>query len=67
MYVDSSPVCTNQIKQLYYVNEGKTVKLRDVDGPLYLLFIGVAEYDANGNPVRELMRRKLRINWENED
>ncbi len=60
-------VCTKIIKQLFDVNEGKSVKLRDVSSPLYILFIAVGEYDASGRPSKELMRRKLKIEWEDSE
>lgn len=56
-------VCTKVIKQLFDVADNKVVKLRDLKSPLYLFFIAVAEYDSIGRPVRELMRRKVRIEW----
>ena len=56
-------ICTKLIKQLYDVGEGKVVKLRDVTKPLYLFFVAVAEYDVSGKPVKELMRRKVKIEW----
>jgi len=39
------------------------MRLREVKKPLYLFFVAVSEYDANGKPVKELMRRKIRIEW----
>jgi len=56
-------ICTKVIKQLYDVGEGKVVKLRDVNKPLFLFFLAVAEYDVNGKPMKELMRRKVKIEW----
>lgn len=60
-------ICTKMIKQLYDVAEGKVIKLKDIDKPLYLFFVAVAEYDTEGKPVKELMRRKIKINWSDED
>lgn len=56
-------VCTKAIRQLNNMAESKVLKLRDVNTPLYLFFVVVAEYDSNGRPVKELMRRKVRIDW----
>ncbi len=56
-------VCTKAIRQLNNMAESKVLKLRDVTTPLYLFFVVVAEYDSNGRPVKELMRRKVRIDW----
>ncbi len=61
---DSSRIiCTKAIKHLYNLAESKVLKLKDVKSPLYLFFIAVAEYDSNGRPLKELMRRKVRIEW----
>lgn len=60
-------VCTKVIKQCYDIAEGKIIKIKDIRTPLYLFFISASEYDANGNPSKELMRRKVKIEWTNED
>ncbi len=60
-------VCTKAIKQLYSTAEGSVVRLRDMTTPLYIFFIAVKEYDKEGRPAVELMRRKLRIDWTDED
>jgi hypothetical protein len=60
-------VCTKSIKQLNDISEQKAIRIRDLSAPLYLLFVGVDEYDVNGNPSKELMRRKLKIVWSNEE
>jgi hypothetical protein len=68
MKLDSSTVvCTKAVKQLNDLSESKTIRIRDLAGPVYLLFVGVDEYDAAGNPSKELMRRKLKIEWSNEE
>jgi hypothetical protein len=68
MKLDSNTiVCTKAIKQLNDMSEQKTIRIKDLSAPLYLLFVGVDEYDANGNPSKELMRRKLKIVWSNEE
>ncbi|HUR66511.1 MAG TPA: hypothetical protein VMZ03_09175 [Chitinophagaceae bacterium] len=56
-------ICTKAIKQLFLINESKTIKLRDVKTPLYLFFVAVSEFDADGKPSKELLRRKIRIDW----
>lgn len=64
---DSSRIiCTKAIKQLNNLAESRVLKLRDVKTPLYLFFVAVAEYDSNGRPAKELMRRKVRIDWVDE-
>ena len=60
-------VCTKSIKELYDVANGKVLKLRNITSPLYLFFIVVKEYDANGKPLKELLRRKVKIDWSDED
>ena len=64
---DQRVVCTKYIKQVYDVATGKVINFKDVDGPLYILFIGVKEYDVNGTPTKELMRRKLKISWDDDN
>jgi hypothetical protein len=56
-------VCTKSVKQLYHTEAGEIIKLRTIGTPLYLFFIAVQQYDADGKPVLELMRRKVRIDW----
>jgi hypothetical protein len=60
-------VCTKFIKQLHDVATGETIKFKDIKSPLYLLFIAVKEYDENGKPLVELIRRKVKITWKNKD
>jgi hypothetical protein len=60
-------VCTKVIKQLYHTEMEKTIRIKQIEGPLYLFFIAVKDYDANGKPASELMRRKLKIDWEESD
>jgi hypothetical protein len=52
---------------LYSTADGSLVRLRDITTPLYIFFIAVKEYDKDGKPATELMRRKLRIDWTDED
>lgn len=59
--------CTKVIKQFNDVADRNTIKLRDLNTPLYLFFVAVAEYDENGNPSKELLRRKVKIEWTAED
>jgi hypothetical protein len=56
-------VAVKSIKQLYYFPEKKEVKLKDVRQPLYLFFVAINEFDANGRPLKELIRKKVRIDW----
>jgi hypothetical protein len=56
-------VCTKYIAKLYDVAGEKQIRMRDIDTPLYLFFIAVAEYDKDGRPIKELMRRKVKIEW----
>lgn len=58
---------TKNIRQFFDVNEGKVIKIRDINTPLYLFFVAVAEYDKDGKPVKELMRRKVKIEWTDEE
>lgn len=60
-------VCTKVIKQFYDVPTNKVLKMRNMDAPLYLYFVAVKEYDKDGKPLKELMRRKVRVQWTDED
>jgi hypothetical protein len=60
-------VCTKSIKELYDVVTGQVIKFKNLDTPLYLFFIAVKDYDANGKPLTELMRRKIKIDWTEDD
>lgn len=63
----SGRVCTKAIRQLYHTEAGEIIKLRTIQTPLYLFFIAVKEYDKDGKPVAELMRRKVKIEWSDLD
>jgi hypothetical protein len=60
-------ICSKFIRELYDVADNHTIRLRDIDKPLYLFFIAVADYDDTGRPLKELMRRKVKIEWEDDD
>ena len=64
---DQRIVCTKSINQLYDVANMSVIKLRNITVPLYLFFIAVKEYDKDGRPVKELLRRKIKIDWEDVD
>jgi hypothetical protein len=58
---------TKTIKQFYDVTEREVIKIRQISTPLYLFFVAVAEYDENGTPRKELLRKKVKIEWVKED
>lgn len=60
-------VGTKTIKQLYLAGDQKTIKLKENNRPLYLFFVAAGEEDSNGRPLQELLRRKIKIDWRNED
>lgn len=60
-------VGTKSIKQLYLVEEERSVKLKDNIRPLYLFFVAAADEDGKGRPGHELLRRKIKIEWRDED
>ncbi len=60
-------VATKTIKNVYLVADKKTRKLKDNTRTLYLFFVAVKEEDAAGKPLKELMRRKVKIEWTDED
>ena len=60
-------VGVKSVKQLFFLPSGKTIKLKDNTAPLYIFFVAVDEVDAKGRPVKELSRRKVKIEWLDED
>lgn len=66
-FTNEENVCTKMVKQLNDVVNSRTISLKDINTPLYLFFIAVKEYDENGRPLKELMRKKVRIDWEDDD
>ncbi len=60
-------VAIKTVKQLFYVPTQREIKLKDVNTPLFLFFVGVSEFDKAGRPIKELMRRKVKIEWINDD
>ena len=64
---DNRIVCTKVIKQFYDVADGKQIKLKTITTPLYLFFIAIKDYDADGKPINELLRRKVKIQWADGD
>jgi hypothetical protein len=60
-------VGTKYIKHFYDVANRDLIKIKEMDKPVYLFFVAVAEYDVNGNPTKELLRRKLKIEWVDEE
>lgn len=59
-------VGAKSIKQFYFVENKKEVKPKDIREPLYLFFVAAAEVDGSQRPLKELMRRKVKIEWVNE-
>jgi hypothetical protein len=53
------------VKQLFLPPLRQAVKLKDNSKPLYLFFVAID--DPSNGPVRELLRRKVKIEWEDED
>ncbi len=60
-------VGVKSVKQVYFVPQQKTIKLKDLDTPLWLFFVAVDEFDSAGMPKKELMRRKVKIEWIDDD
>ena len=63
----NSFVCTKFVKQFFDVSNARQIRIKDVHDTLYLFFVAVDEYDASGKPLKELMRRKVKIEWQNDD
>jgi hypothetical protein len=60
-------VAVRSVKQLFIVDRKEDIKLKEVNHPLYLFFVVPASRDKNGKPLVEFMRRKVKIEWENDD
>ena len=58
---------TKTVKQLLHVPTQREIKIKDINSPLYLFFVAVSEFDNAGKPLRELMRRKVKIEWKDDD
>lgn len=56
-------VATKYVKQLFDVSNGRQIRVKEVTGTLYLFFVAVDEYDSSGKPLKELLRRKAKIEW----
>ena len=55
------------VKQLLHVPTQREIKIKGINTPLYLFFVAVSEFDNAGRPLRELMRKKIKIEWANDD
>ncbi len=60
-------VGSKSIKQLYFLPGRHTLKLKENNEPLYLFFVAVDEEDGSGKPLKELLRRKIKIEWREEE
>ena len=60
-------VAIKSVKQLYHVPSQEEIKIKEIKQPLYLLFVAVSDFDKDGKPVKELMRRKVKIDWKKGD
>lgn len=68
VFLDSGRIVgTRTVKQLYIVAEEESIKLKENNKPLYLFFVAAEKTDPNGQPARELYRRRIRIEWKEED
>lgn len=60
-------VAVKTVKQLLYVPTRQEIKVKDLKTPLYLFFVAADEMDSRGRPIHELLRRKVKINWVEDD
>lgn len=60
-------VGTKTIKQLYFPPSKETVKLKDNRTALYLFFTVVKDETPDGKPGNELLRRRVKIDWRDEE
>ncbi len=56
-------VGTRSVKQVYLLPRQQEIKIKDIDFPLYLFFVAVDQTGAGGHPARELLRRRVKIEW----
>jgi hypothetical protein len=52
------------IKQFYFPEPKQTVPVEQTDQPLYLFFVAIDKSDKKGAPQKELIRAKIKINWQ---
>jgi hypothetical protein len=59
-----SVVGVKTVKQFYFSEPKLTVVIEQIDQPLYLFFVAIDKRDKKGIPKKELIRLKIKINWE---
>ena len=60
-------VGTKTVKQLFLVAGQESIKLKENKQPLYLFFVATIKDEKNGQSVQELYRRRIKIEWKEED
>lgn len=60
--IDGENVLATKTVRQFFMGNKKSLKVEKVKDPLYLVFL-TAEKDKDGNPVKELERIKLKIDW----
>jgi hypothetical protein len=60
-------VGTKTVKQLFLVAGQESIKLKENKQPLYLFFVATIKDEKNGQTVQELYRRRIKIEWKEED
>lgn len=60
-------VGTKTIKQLFLLPERDALRLKENGAALYLFFVAAETEEDDGTPQRELLRRKIKIEWREED
>lgn len=51
------------VKQFYFPSTEKTMPVSEVQAPLYLFFVAMDKENKKGEPEKELLRIKIKINW----
>lgn len=68
IHLDSGRVVgIKTIKQLLLLPERDARKLKENSAPLYLFFVAAETEGGDGTPQKELLRRKIKIEWREED
>ena len=68
VWLDSGMVVgVKSIKQFYFPEEKRELKVKDITQPLYLLFLVLNATENAGKPVMEYGRWKVKISWGKEE
>jgi hypothetical protein len=64
LITNDSIVGTKTVTRFYFTENEIPLRVQKVKQPLYLFFVTVDKVNSEGMPEKELMRMKVKINWE---